>query len=426
MKIDLLEAYNESLNPLEDMPDSDSQEAEIASESENEKVVLWNGHFITPDAVFAEIENLAVNGDPETQSKVQDLVERLMAAGNDSVSEKNRLLILREIEVLAGGTKNEQGQNVVHLACAQKKGWIGQAAHKVAKFVKKHKVEIIVGIIIVAAIITVVVVVGGVAGGAAAAGGGALGGVGDDDKKSEPDSSSKGGPQPPPQKDTSCVFVTKGDSEQSCRIGGINGINTSYDDAVRHAEYLKRFTSDRSIEWVYDHSSGIVPDLAKAGAEYLGYSSKTGEYIQENWKNFYENNKDNPEAKYLQFCHSKGAIEIRNELYKTSQEIRDRIIVVAIAPAVVVPSNLCYESYNYVSKRDIVPHAELAIAGALETDEFGKTPLMDLAMENHEELIVLDPHPGATGIDHDFESPTYEGKIKDHIKEYIKNDGKYE
>jgi len=55
-------------------------------------------------------------------------------------------------------------------------------------------------------------------------------------------------------------------------------------------------------------------------------------------------------------------------------------------------------------------------------NEFGTSELVETALENRDELILLDPHPDATGIDHDFESPTFKDTIEKHISKYLNND----
>lgn len=43
----------------------------------------------------------------------------------------------------------------------------------------------------------------------------------------------------------------------------------------------------------------------------------------------------------------------------------------------------------------------------------------------HEQLILLDPAPGAKDIDHAVESPTFESVLKGHIEEHLEDKSMY-
>lgn len=116
---------------------------------------------------------------------------------------------------------------------------------------------------------------------------------------------------------------------------------------------------------------------------------------------------------------------MRNALAAVSPEIRDRIIVVAIAPAVIVPDDLCFSSFNYASKNDPIPITEGALTGALQIG-LDAPPVRTIEMfskEVYKELILLDPHPDAPKFDHAFTSPTFKDVIEEHLKSYISQYG---
>ena len=231
---------------------------------------------------------------------------------------------------------------------------------------------------------------------------------------------------PAPELQKTHLFTTAGKRSSSCCIGGINGINTSLNNAVDHANYVGQFAQGQSIDWVYNNSHGAVAGLAEVFVNYLGISPNTAQELRDNWVAFHESNRNNPKARYFQICHSQGAIHVKNALSGLPQEIRDRIIVLAIAPAAVVPDELCFASFNYASKRDIVPMGELVFAGFFDTDDVVQSQGMKIAQERHQELILLDPHPDATGIDHDFQSPTFLQIIDKHVQDYIAHQGEYD
>lgn len=230
----------------------------------------------------------------------------------------------------------------------------------------------------------------------------------------------------PPQKRFPIAFATPGSREAGVRIGGINGMDTSFDGAQSHAAYIASFAQGKSVDWVYNHTNGKATDLAEIlSMNYLGVSPNTSRELQKNWTQFHEANKDNPHAKYLHFCHSQGAIHTRNALARLPEEIRDRVIVVAIAPGAIVPDEICYKSFNYASKRDPVPFGGLIPAGFTDTNEYRTSVVLEKTLKDLKELIVLDPHPDAPLIDHDFQSPTFVKTIQDHIADYEKNKGEY-
>jgi len=229
---------------------------------------------------------------------------------------------------------------------------------------------------------------------------------------------------PPPKE--SMRFETPGPKYSQMAIGGINGMKTPFDGSTHHAAYLSKLVGGLSISWVHNQSHGVLGDLGEILAtNYLGFSPNTAQLLTETWKEFHTENKDRPNAKFLQFCHSQGAIHVRNALLHAPTEIQDRVIVVAIAPGVVVPGELCYKSFNYASKKDIVHYGELGYWGAWSSNETGLSHAEEKAMQERQELELLEPHPEATGIDHDFESPTFEQHMRDVLKNYAQQKGEY-
>ena len=221
-------------------------------------------------------------------------------------------------------------------------------------------------------------------------------------------------------------FSTNGDKAPHLGIGGINGINISWDEAHSHTKYINQFAPGHSIDWIYNHSHGIIADLAEVFLlNYLGFSPNTGQLLKETWIDFHHRNTNRPNAKYLQFCHSQGAIHVRNALVKLPKEICSRIIVVAIAPAVAVPKELCFQSFNYVCKNDIIPYGELCFAGAINPHECKPSDLMKQIMKYQEEFIFLKPNAAHNQSMHFFQHPIYAQKIRERIDEYLQNDGEY-
>lgn len=232
---------------------------------------------------------------------------------------------------------------------------------------------------------------------------------------------------PEPRPEVSMPFTIPGKTIPHMQVFGINGINTTMDTAVSHAEYLSRLGHGLSVDWVYNRSHGAVVDLFEVFTlNYSGTSPHTAQILMEQITAFHQNNLDCPDAKALLICFSQGAIHTRNALIRLPKEVRNRVIVVAIAPGAIVPKALCYRSHNYASAKDIVPYGETVGIGLLDVDESEISRKINDMKVLREELILLDPHPGATGIDHDFQSPTFKNQIREHVEDYIQKGGIYQ
>jgi RHS repeat-associated protein len=186
------------------------------------------------------------------------------------------------------------------------------------------------------------------------------------------------------------------------RIGFINGINTLESESRSHMNYISDLSGGTNVYGVYNRTRGTIYDLAQSvGQLSFNMASKSTFDQMNTWSNFFKQNKKDP---YLHFCHSQGAIITRNALRWMPKEQRNRIIVVAIAPAAYINKNLCKKVYHYRSKNDLVP----------KIDYIGRYRCRDTT-------TVLKPHKDAQGMDHSFQSPTYRDIIDGHIRKYLKS-----
>lgn len=225
-------------------------------------------------------------------------------------------------------------------------------------------------------------------------------------------------PMPVLENATSQVFRTIGKQRKDLAVLGINGINTSLHESIRHAEYLAQFTKGLSITWVHNHSNGALVDLGECiSVNFPGASPNTKNLERDQWIAFHEANLDNPNAKCLHCCHSQGAIHTKNALQSVSKEIRERVIIVGIAPAAIITDDLCYKSFNYASKLDKVYLAEMM------SHSVGDLERAKQSLEALDHLILLEPHEGATGLDHDFESPTFVEPLGARLQQYLQSMG---
>ena len=205
-------------------------------------------------------------------------------------------------------------------------------------------------------------------------------------------------------------------------FGMINGMNTSLEGLVDHTKYLHHFAPEYRFDAVYNKSNWVGVDAAECLLNFAGYSPNTVGLLQRQWNDFFLRNPD-PASKCLQFCHSQGAIHTYNALTALPQELRQRIIVVAIAPAHVIPDSLCYKSFNYAVENDIVPKLRQSIALMGETFPDEVSEGYRIVSQEQSELIMLRQLDG--GMGHSFQSKSYKQKIEDHIKEHIQCNGRY-
>lgn len=232
-----------------------------------------------------------------------------------------------------------------------------------------------------------------------------------------------------PKRFISCAFTIPGTKSTSGHIGWINGICNNFEDSKNSGIYLQNLAGGHTISGVYNCTHSAIADLPESAfLNHFGFSPVTAKLLQNEWKTFHEANSDQPNAKLLIVCHSQGTIHVKNALEGLPAEIRDRVIVVAIAVAAVVPKRLCFKAYNYASEKDIVHKFEPGPARPLEPyviddviiPRFGDAPIDDRA-----ELIILPAHSAATGIDHAFQSPTFQDVLERALGDYEKHGGKY-
>lgn len=216
---------------------------------------------------------------------------------------------------------------------------------------------------------------------------------------------------------------TLGISDDRALILGINGISTSLQEALAHQAYLNSLAGETiGIDFIYNHShSKFIDILETALFNYGGFSPNVEKLLVSAWMEFHEKNKGHPERKILQICHSQAALHVYNALANLPKEITDRLIIVSIAPAKIFPEACCHRLVQYASKRDCIYLAELTHAGFFDTNEVKVSERSQKILEEMENLILLDPHPDAKGLDHGFESPTFKPILEAHLREYLES-----
>jgi hypothetical protein len=217
-----------------------------------------------------------------------------------------------------------------------------------------------------------------------------------------------------------------GDPTSSCYILAGNGVGNSIADARQNADYIRSLSPViPNMQWVYNKTNTVAVDVLEAFFNIsTGISPNTAKLYRESLTTFHLLHFDNPRKKMLILVHSQATIHLLNALVHLPREIQLRAYVVAIAPAVVVPKEICYRSFNYAS-RDPIPYLEMIVRGFFNSNETGNSLGLQRAMEYQDQLIRLAPHPDAPWIDHEFQSLTYQPEIKYHLKNHFTKNGEY-
>ena len=104
-------------------------------------------------------------------------------------------------------------------------------------------------------------------------------------------------------------------------------------------------------------------------------------------------------------CHSQGAIHVRNALLDYAPELRERIIVVAIAPGAYMYQETCAQVTHFRNAsgwRDFVPRID-----------------REGAARSKETIVDLVSHSDASWFDHSFQSLTYFDSLSRRVNHFL-------
>ncbi len=185
-------------------------------------------------------------------------------------------------------------------------------------------------------------------------------------------------------------------------IGFINGIDNSFSEAENSAKYISRLAGGTNVHFVHNASHRFDVDLLECGLGLKFIATEPVKQLHAMWNSFFERASVN--ALFLMICHSQGAIHTRNALLDYPKELRDRILVIAIAPGGYIYRRSCAQVSHYRAKpwRDFVPYLDRAGA-----------------KREKDTIIDLNSHEHASFFDHTFTSLTYQDKLQQDILDYI-------
>ncbi|MCH9628216.1 MAG: hypothetical protein S4CHLAM2_18720 [Chlamydiales bacterium] len=211
-----------------------------------------------------------------------------------------------------------------------------------------------------------------------------------------------------PNYERSKVFSLGLKETKDIGIGFINGIWNDFDGAYQSALHISELTDGYNIHAVYNATHGRCSDLkeCKMGLKYI--ATEPVIQLHTMWNSFFE--KSSIDAKFLMVCHSQGVIHVRNALLDYPLALRERIIVVAIAPAAYIYQATCAQVVHIRNEsliRDFVPRFDT-----------------DGAKRSQETIVDVRSHPDADTFDHALISPTYRSELYLRLNNFIESGGR--
>jgi len=182
----------------------------------------------------------------------------------------------------------------------------------------------------------------------------------------------------------------------------INGMLNDLKDAKESAQIMSDMAGGHLVHGVHNQTYGVL-DLFECALGLMGVSTRPVDLLVQTL------NECDKKSEIMLSPHSQGGIHTRNALPSLDEELRQRLLILAIAPADLIPKGMVREAKHYIS-RDIVP-----LVGMLWNQRLP---------ENMEPVIVLKPHPEAGLIDHARNSKTYEPILKLEIGSFIDKYGR--
>jgi hypothetical protein len=203
--------------------------------------------------------------------------------------------------------------------------------------------------------------------------------------------------------DASRCFSIQGNELPRGEINFINGMGTSFEDATRAAQKIKNtHCQGHAMHCVYAAGQGVW-DLPSAALGQNLHLLPQGRLLIQRWTEFFA--RAEPQDKYLQICVSRGAIDVAAALAALPHELKQRIIVIAIAPGYLIEQGSCYKMINLVIKEDSVPYL---------------APNSHLIEAGRREVKILPNHADGANA-HNLHGSSYVQALFPLVADYIRN-----
>ena len=165
------------------------------------------------------------------------------------------------------------------------------------------------------------------------------------------------------------------------QIGFHNGMCNSAEAVLAHALRISRECAQGyNIHCSYSATVNLPIDTVSGFISQGGVITPPVLNLLELWLDFFESNDTD---KKLEICHSRGAIEVYNALNELPVSLRQRIVVITVAPACLIPAHLAYQVINLIIESDAVVKIA-ANRELLDAPHTRKLPLHNDSFDPHD------------------------------------------
>ena len=137
-------------------------------------------------------------------------------------------------------------------------------------------------------------------------------------------------------------------------VGCVNGIGTNLDSGIDMGLHLA-FITNHNVTVTHAATFGLANDALRYTLGRRGIAGEAVKKIHENWNEHFNKN---PGEYMFWECHSCGVVDTRNALLTFPKHLRERIVIVAVAPGCFISKHLCASVVHLVSSCDIVPRLD--------------------------------------------------------------------
>ena len=137
-------------------------------------------------------------------------------------------------------------------------------------------------------------------------------------------------------------------------VGFLNGVGNGYNDCLESSTHLG-ILLNHNVMITHSGTFGPFYDYERYLCARFGFTCEITTKIHESWNRYFDKN---PDGYIFWVCHSRGAVDTANALATFSEELRQRIVVVAVAPGGLIDPNLCHSVVHLIASEDLVPRLD--------------------------------------------------------------------